>query len=60
MKIIEITEGAQFTGYYKDEKKNVWTYPDTMDTTSRLWGRREYKGLDGGPVTHRLKLQEPV
>ena len=32
MKIYEITEGAQFTGYYKDEKKNVWTYPDTMDT----------------------------
>ena len=45
MKIIEITEGAQFTGYYKDEKKNVWTYPDTMDTKTPPRPNTEPQGV---------------
>tara|TARA_A100001011_G_C14193373_1_gene792357 strand:+ start:316 stop:657 length:342 start_codon:yes stop_codon:yes gene_type:complete len=33
MKVNEvIKEGATFTGYYKDEKRDVWTFPDSMET----------------------------
>ena len=28
----EIREGATFTGYYKDEQRDVWTFPDEMET----------------------------